>query len=85
MTIRKPWRWTKLRLAIRGLLEDGRTPESIIKMMDDNYLAHYPDARISEKAMTLSGHTISVNAVAERIKPTSPDAAQATNTTRPIP
>ncbi len=68
MSIRKPWRWTKVRLAIRNLIEGGRSPESIIKMMDDAYLKNFPDARISEKAMTLSDHQETVNAVAERVK-----------------
>ncbi len=62
----RPWRWTRLRLAIKGLLEDGRTPESIIEMMDNSYLDANPDARISEKAMTLADHQETVNAVAER-------------------
>ena len=68
MSIKKPWRWTKLRLAIRSLIESGRSPESIIKMMDDAYLKNFPDARVSEKVMTTSSHNISVTEVAERIK-----------------
>ncbi len=67
MSIRKPWRWTKIRLAIRSLIEGGKSPEEVIKMMDDAYDKNFPDARISERAMTYSGHKISVTEVAERI------------------
>ncbi len=68
MRMTKPWRWTKARKGIRTLLEGGRTPDQVIKLMDDAYDGAYPDARASERAMTYSGHNIMVNEVAERLE-----------------
>ena len=57
-----------MRLSIRNLLEGGKTPFEIEQLMVRSFDKANPDARLSERAMTVASFYQDVNEVAERIK-----------------
>ena len=65
---RKPWRWTKSRMRIRTLLRGGKTPFEIEQLMVRAFDKHHPDARDSERLLTVGSFYRDVTEVAERIK-----------------
>ena len=66
--MKKPWRWTKLRINIRKLLEGGQTPFEIEQLMVRSFDKAHPDAGQAERAMTYADYYTTVTEVAERIK-----------------